>query len=115
MDSEKLTLKVYRHKIYKDIYLTRGSCCGGSVNAEFYKTTTNLIEAVRNANSEEFEEYMHWFLDDSGITKLKVKATLIKEMDFDGYKGVLKKELLLPVSEFELIVLKEEYNDARRP
>lgn len=43
-----------------------------------------------------------------GVTELKVKTVLKKEMEFDGYKGVLEKEVVLPVSEFELVELKEK-------
>lgn len=35
-------------------------------------------------------------------------AFLMASVIFDGYKGVLEKEVVLPVSDFELVELKEE-------
>lgn len=51
---------------------------------------------------------MDWFKDENGVTELKVRTVLKKEIEFDGYKGVLEKEVVLPVSDFELVELKEE-------
>lgn len=50
---------------------------------------------------------MNRFKDENGVTELKVKTVFKKEMEFDGYKGILEKEIILPVSEFEIVELKE--------
>lgn len=111
---DKLKIKIYRHKIYKDIYLIRNwSICGGSEDTDFYTTTYNLKEAINNMfryNSETKKDelttdFMHW--NEIFKNKLKAKAILKKEMDFDGYKGIVQKELIFPIDEFECITLEE--------
>lgn len=113
MSNEKLSVKLYRHKVYKDLYLTRTNLCDGSKESPFYETTKDLqkdIDSILYYNNKDttFEKWMDWFKDENGVTELKVKTVLKKEMDFDGYKGVLEKEVILPVSDFELVELKEE-------
>lgn len=39
------------------------------------------------------------------ISRKQQKITKEREFDFDGYKGVLKKEFVYPISEFEKIIL----------
>jgi hypothetical protein len=51
---------------------------------------------------------MNRFKDENGVTELKVKTVFKKEIEFDGYNGILEKKVVLPVSEFELVELKEE-------
>lgn len=112
MNDKKLSIRIYRHKIYKDFYLIRTNLCGGNKDSAFYETTNDLRKAIDNVlyydnKDGAFEHWMNWFKDENGVTELKAKTILTKEMDFDGYKGVLKKEVILPVSEFELVELKE--------
>ena len=114
MKNEKLSVKLYRHKVYKDLYLIRTNLRGGSKKSPFYEITNDLQKAIdsvldyNNQKNETFEKWMDRFKDENGVTELQVKTVLKKEMDFDGYKGVLEKEVILPVSEFELVELKEE-------
>ena len=112
MSNEKLSVKLYRHKTYRDLYLIRTNLCGGNKNSAFYETTKNLREAIDSVlyykeKDTSFEKWIDWFTDDYGVTELKVKTILTKEAEFDGYKGVLEKEVVLPVSEFELVELRE--------
>ena len=116
--AQKIEINLYRHKEYKNIYLIRDwSLCGGGENTDFYKTTTNLksaIENMYNFRKDDFsrsEDFMYWNNTFNG--KLKAKAILEKEMDFDGYKGTLKKELMLPIDEFEKILLLEQREDKK--
>lgn len=113
MENEKLSVKLYRHKVYKDLYLIRTNLRGGSKDSAFYETTKDLrkaIDSILDYNDKDttFEKWMVRFKDENGVTKLKVKTVLKKEVEFDGYKGILEKEVVLPVSEFELVELKEE-------
>ena len=106
--AEKITVKVYRHKIEKEVYLTRTwGFCGGNEDTEFYKATTNLIEAIQNTAAEvrTGEEFEHWM--DSFNGKLYVKYIQKKDMEFDGYSGTLKKEVKLYVRDFEKVILTE--------
>lgn len=114
MEENKIEIIIYRHKEYKDIYLIRNwSICGGCEDTEFYLTTHSLKEAINNMfrynsktkKDELTDEFMYW--TKRFKNKLKVKVVLEKEMDFDGYKGKLKKELLLPVDDFEMVILSE--------
>lgn len=112
MDDERLSVKLYRHKTHKDLYLIRTNLCGGSKNSAFYETTNSLRKALDSVlyyedKYEIFEEWMNRFKDENGVTELKVKTVFKKEMEFDGYKGILEKEIILPVSEFEIVELKE--------
>lgn len=92
---EKLSIRVYRHKEYKNVYLKRNwKYAGGGLDTE-YAATTNLREAIDSVLFNEFEE------------KLYVMYTDKKEMEFDGYKGVLAKEIRLYLKDFEKVVLKE--------
>lgn len=113
MENEKLSVKLYRHKVYKDLYLIRTNLCGGSKESSFYEVTEDLQKAIDsvlyyNNKDETFEYWMNRFKDENGVTELKVKTVFKKEIEFDGYKGVLEKEVVLPVSEFELVELREE-------
>ena len=55
-------------------------------------------------------QYKNHFYSD-GHSELKAKIILEKEIDFDGYKGVLKKEAIYPLDDFELITLVEKVED----
>ena len=116
MENEKLSVKLYRHKVYKDFYVIRTNLCGGSEKSPFYEITKDLQKAINsvldynNQKNETFEKWMDRFKDENGVTELQVKTVFKKEIEFDGYKGVLEKKVVLPVSEFELVELKEESN-----
>lgn len=106
---EKITIKFYRHKVFKDIYLKRNLHRCGSSEAEWFEGTKNLLEALRSYEDRDCEsEYKEHFYDkESKHSKLNAKITIDKEVDFDGFKGKLKKELVLPLDDFELIKLIE--------
>jgi len=98
-----LTISVYRHKTEKDIYLARNwNYCGGGPNTEFYYATKDVIKAIENANRDKFTSWMGNF-----DGRLTAKITIRKEMEFDGYKGTMSKELCFLVADFELITLTE--------
>ena len=98
-----IELKFYRHKEYKDLYLKRSSYCGGNANTPFYEVTKDVFEAIRSLdfNGDDFMSWYHTFPEN------KTKVIFMKEMEFDGYKGILKKEVWLPISGFELVTLRE--------
>ena len=105
-----LTVLVYRHKSEKDIYLARNwSICGGGDKTDFYYATTDINEAIKNANRDGF---LSWSKSFGG--KLAAKITMYKDMEFDGYTGRLKKEFCFPVSDFECVTLKEQGHDTER-
>lgn len=106
-----LNVKLYRHKTEKDVYLMRDwAVCGGGPDTPFYKATTNPIEAILNTSYEKVynKGFEDWFNSMGG--NLYVKYTKEKEMEFDGYKGKLQKEIKLYVRDFEKIVLTEGEN-----
>lgn len=108
---DKVEIKLYRHKVYKNIYLVRRwSLVGGSSDADFFIATDNLNTAIENTSHGDIEkEYTKFFYHfDTKHSELKARITLKKEMEFDGYKGTMTKELELPLDDFELIILKEE-------
>ena len=41
------------------------------------------------------------------MKKIELKLSDSKEIDIDGYKGTIEKEISLPVSEFEVVILEE--------
>ena len=103
-----LSVKVYRHKTEKDVYLMRNwGLCGGGPDSDFYKATTNLIDAIQNTSCEVRckEEFEHWMEAFGG--NLYVKHIKKREMQFDGYEGTLTKEIKLYVRDFEKVTLKE--------
>ena len=99
---EKIKIKLYRHKYFEDVYLARNySYCGGDKDTPFYYGTQDIFEAIRSAQRENF---LYWHNQIDGLT---AKFTDCKEIDIDGYTGIIKKELCLPVSEFEVVILEE--------
>ena len=110
MEDKEIKIKLYRHKEYKNIYLVRNwHIWGGCVDTDWFSTTQSLYDAVEN--SLKYYGYDKGDIEKEYINKLhsfpknKAKAILKKEMDFDGYKGELTKELMLPIEDFELITL----------
>lgn len=106
--NEKLTIKVYRHKEEKNVFLIRNwGIFGGTKGTDFYKVTTDLIEAVKNVAIEKninsnFEEWMSHF-DGKLYVKFKKKINV----EVDGYTGTLEKEIKLYVQDFEKVILTE--------
>lgn len=96
---------VYRHKTEKDLYLARNwSYCGGNRKTPFYFATYDIIRAIEDANKSNTLNYSYNFCDFLDFAET-AKITKEREFDFDGYKGVLKKEFVYPISEFEKIIL----------
>lgn len=103
-----IELKLYRHVYHKDIFLIRNwSLCGGCPDTGFYIATKDVMRALIDANKPGFESWMSSFLDENGKTTLKAKITFEKEIEIDGYKGVCRKEVALPVTEFVLVKITE--------
>ena len=108
-DNKKLTLKVYRHKEEKDVFLLRvWEICEGDENTEFYIATTDIIMAIKNvyvenSRKEPFEKWMGRF---NG--KLHVWFTKKLEVEIDGYTGTLEKTVKLYVRDFEKVFLTED-------
>ena len=97
-------LKLYRHIYHKNIYLAKNwHIVGGSYTTEFYYATEDIFTALKDANRDGFRNFMH--LADKGLT---ANIVLSKEIEIDGYKGVCKKEVKYPVSEFVLVELVEK-------
>ncbi len=98
---DKLRISVYRHKVYKDVYLERNwNVCGVCGNT--YKATNYLMNAIESANHKGSSNFTYYFSD-----KLTVDYKLKKEMEFDGYSGTLEKLVKLKVTDFEEVVLSE--------
>lgn len=101
---DKLKISVFRHKTYKNVFLTRNWCiCGAS--SDTYKTTTDVLSAIDSANlykSTKPNKFDYFFREN-----IAVKYTMKKEMEFDGYSGVLTKEIELKLTDFEEVILTE--------
>lgn len=110
-----IELKLYRHVCNKDIFLARDWDYlriypvqdSNDPDTPFYYATRDVMKALNDANSEGFEDWMHYFKDDHMETTLKAKIIDEKDVDICGYTGRLKKELVFPVKEFELVKLGE--------
>lgn len=104
---EKLKVRVFRHKTYKDVFLARNWCICGA-NSDTYRIAHHLLDAIDSANtrhdSRKFEDYLNFTYMGKGLT---VTHKLKKDMEFDGYTGTLVKEVELNVSDFEEIYLTE--------
>ena len=99
---KKIEIKLYRHKYFEDVYLARNyGYCGGNKDTPFYYGTQDVFEAIRSAQRENFLDWHNRF---DGLT---AKFTDSKEIDIDGYKGTIENEISLPVSEFEVVILRE--------
>lgn len=98
---EKLKISVYRHKTYKDVFLTRNWAVCGSCS-DTYRATNYLMNAIESANYRGNSNFAYYFSD-----KLTVEYKLKKEMEFDGYSGTLEKTLMLKVTDFEEVILSE--------
>lgn len=104
----KIVIVLYRHKEEKDVYLKRNwGLCGGTEDSDFYKATTDIVEAISSVKAEErtgesFEKWMDRF-----DGKLYVKFKKRIDVEIDGYTGTLGKEVKLYVKDFEKVVLTE--------
>ena len=103
---KKIEIKLYRHKYFDDVYLARNyGYCGGNKDTPFYYGTQDVFEAIKSAQRKDF---LDWSERIDGLT---AKFTDSKEIDIDGYKGTIEKEISLPVSEFEVVILEESANE----
>lgn len=108
-NNKKLTLKVYRHKEEKDVFLLRTwGICGGDESTEFYRATTDIIEAVKNVYAENRtrESFENWIDRFNG--KLYVWFTKKLDVEIDGYTGTLEKKVKLYVRDFEKVLLTKD-------
>ena len=114
----KIEIKLYRHKIFKDIYLIRNwSICGGGTETEWFEATQSLKKAIENLWRYDNKHDNYYLADlekeiknhffENGESKLKAEITLKKEVDFDGYKGTLYKNEKYSVNDFEPFILGE--------
>lgn len=111
-NSKKITLTLYRHKDEKDVYLKRNwGLCGGNEDSDFYRATTDIVEAINSVAAEERtgESFDHWMDHFGGRLYVKFKKRL--NVEIDGYTGTLEKEVKLYVKDFEKVVLTEANND----
>lgn len=98
-----MRLKFYRHKTYKNLFLKKGNEFYGDENTQFYDVTLDVLEAIKSLAAYGFN-FMEWYVK---FPNNKTKVILTKEVDIDGYKGTLTKELELSISDFELVELSE--------
>lgn len=112
---EKMKIKLYRHKVHKNLYLKRNWHIMGSPEAEWWSATDKLYEALQSYRKYEnhryievdIEEEYKRFENNDCFPRYRTKYTFEKEMEFDGYKGKLEKEEIMPLSDYELVVLEE--------
>lgn len=107
--NKKLSLKVYRHKEEKEVFLLRNwGLCGGNKDSDFYRATADLIEAVKNVAAENrtHEDFENWMSHFNGELYVKYKKKL--DVEIDGYTGTLEKEIKLYVKDFEKVILTED-------
>lgn len=100
---DKIKVCLYRHKYFEDLFLARNwNYCGGNKDTPFYFATQDVVRAISDAQNPKFREWMNSFEGN-----LTVKFTDKKEVDIDGYRGVVEKELKFPIEEFVLVELME--------
>ena len=112
---EKMKIKLYRHKVHKNLYLKRNWHIMGSPEAEWWSATDKLYEALQSYRKYEnhevievdIEKEYEKFKNDSWFPQYITRYTFEKEMEFDGYKRNLKKEEIMPLSDYELVILEE--------
>ena len=112
-NNEKLSLRVYRHKEEKGVFLKRNwGMCGGTPDTAFYQATTDVLEAIESVKVEERtgECFEYWMGSFDG--KLYVKFKKKRDVEIDGFTGTLEKEIKLYIKDFEKIVLTEAHHDA---
>ena len=97
---------IYRHKTNKDIYLTRNwRFCGGGPDTNWFEATDDIYEAIKNSKNNDSKTIEEAYNTRAFPDESKAKIIVDKEFEFDGYKGILKKELVFKVSDFEKITL----------
>ena len=112
-NKSRMKITVFRHKKYKDIYLTLSIG-----NNSTFGTTKDLEEAMSNYFL--YEKFNCWtdFYDALSEATSKSKSEsnsyspYITYMDsrifeIDGYKGELTRNLELNISDFEEVILRE--------
>lgn len=111
-NDRKIAIVFYRHKEEKGVYLKRNwGLCGGTPDSDFYKATTDIVEAIQSVKAEERtgEPFEHWMGSFGGELYVKFKKRL--DVEIDGYTGTLEKEIKLYVKDFEKVVLTEANYD----
>lgn len=99
-------IAIYRHKTNKDIYLIRNwYICGGGSDTNWFEATKDIYKAIKNSKNNDNETIEEAYNTRAFPNELKAKIIVDKEFEFDGYKGILKKELVFKVSDFEKITL----------
>ena len=97
---------IYRHKTNKDIYLIRNWInCSGGPDTDWFKATKDIYEAIENSKISDNRTIEKAYNSRPYPNELKAKIIVDKEFEFDGYKGILEKELVFKVSDFEKITL----------
>ena len=97
---------IYRHKTNKDIYLIRNwYISGGGPDTNWFEATKDIYEALKNSKNNNNKTIEEAYNSRAFPNELKAKITVDKEFEFDGYKGILEKELVFKVSDFEKITL----------
>ncbi len=96
-------LKFFRHKEYKDLYLVRTPVCGGNHTSPFYAVTPDVLAAIRSVITN--DDFLGWYkrFPDNYVT-----TVIEKEFNLDGFSGKLKKEVNLPIEDFEMVTLCED-------
>lgn len=102
-------LYVWRHKTEKGVYLVRNrSCCGGSTAEHFFSLTEDFDSALRNSlacNDMEYEKYIKIPYSWNSNVDDTMPFTKKRNVEFDGYKGILTKTVRYSLKDFEKIVL----------
>lgn len=97
---------IYRHKTNKDIYLIRNWInAGGGPDTDWFKATKDIYKAIENSKRSDNRTIEKAYNSRPYPNELKAKIIVDKEFEFDGYKGILEKELVFKVSDFEKITL----------
>ena len=96
-----IRIKLYRHKEYKDIFLTYG--VNGNCYLNGLIATKDLYKAIGGVGHPMFHKYYFENNQDAIVSLIEYKE--IKEKD--GFRGTAKKESLFRVGEFEVVELAE--------
>ena len=101
-----LEVRLYRWKEDKDVYLTREYFPSREMkhgDGYVFDTTKDLRDALWQTSSSDFAESMR---DLKGVKHTQYLYFTNEE----GYKGTLEKNIFIPISDFELVVLREVIN-----
>ncbi len=87
---EKLKLKIYRHKIYKDIYLIRNWGVCGTPEANWFKATKSIEEYFNN-----YENYNGETLDKAYEERINDSFTFDKDGKCRTTADITLKKILI--------------------